>query len=54
MSTEAVLFVVVAVGLIVLSLAGPRKRAVGGVFKRDRKGRMTIVLTPLKRKRKRW
>lgn len=55
MSEPVVWLVIIAVGLIVLYLLGfSSKTAVGGVLKRDRKGRLILVLTPLRKKRRRW
>ncbi|HEY9354633.1 MAG TPA: hypothetical protein VIP28_15330 [Nocardioides sp.] len=39
--------------LVVLLTPRTRKTLVGGIFVRDRKGRMTIVLTPTVKKRRR-
>jgi hypothetical protein len=39
--------------LVLLAVAKPTKTLVGGIFQRDRKGRLVLVLTPVRRKR-RW
>jgi hypothetical protein len=45
-------WVVIAVALIALALAGGnRKSMVGGVMQHDRRGRLVLVLTPAKRRR---
>ena len=38
--------------LIMALLSKPVKTLVGGIFIKDKKGRMTLVLTPAKRKKK--
>lgn len=43
----------IAAVLVLLLTPKTRKTLVGGIFVRDRKGRMTIVLTPTVRKKKR-
>jgi hypothetical protein len=54
MTDQLVVAVVIVVALIALYLAGrSSKTAVGGVLKRDRSGRLILVLTPLKRKKRR-
>lgn len=47
-----VLAAVVAV-LVVALLAKPTKTLVGGIFQKDKKGRMTLVLTPVPKSKKR-
>jgi len=42
----------VVAGLVMALLAKPVKTLVGGIFIKDKKGRMTLVLTPAKKKRK--
>lgn len=42
--------------LLILAFSAPAKQLVGGIFQRDRKGRLVLVLTPVpkpKRRRRR-
>lgn len=52
-TTAALVLSVVVAALIVAALAKPTKTLVGGIFQRDRKGRLTLVLTPVPRAKKR-
>ncbi|WP_379587860.1 hypothetical protein [Pseudonocardia hispaniensis] len=45
------LSLVVAV-LLVAAFGKPTKTLVGGIFQRDKRGRMTLVLTPVPRKKR--
>jgi hypothetical protein len=52
----ALVLALVVAGLVVAAMSKPGKTLVGGIFQRDRKGRMTLVLTPTpkpKRRRRR-
>jgi hypothetical protein len=42
----------VVAGLIVAWFSKPVKTLVGGIFIKDKRGRMTLVLTPAKRKKR--
>lgn len=39
--------------LILLAVSKPTRTLVGGIFERDRKGRLVLVLTPVPRPKKR-
>jgi hypothetical protein len=43
----------VVAALVVAAMSKPGKTLVGGIFQRDRKGRMTLVLTPTPKPKKR-
>jgi hypothetical protein len=45
-STAALVLALVVAALLVAAMSKPGKTLVGGIFQRDRKGRMTLVLTP--------
>lgn len=51
-TTQAVIGSAVAAGLIVAALAKPTKTWVSGLLTRDKQGRIALVLTPAKRKRR--
>lgn len=54
MSTTAALVIsLILAALIVAAYRKPIKTMVGGIVSRDRKGRLTLVLTPTPRKRRR-
>jgi hypothetical protein len=48
----ALVLALVVAGLVVAAMSKP-KTLVGGIFQRDRKGRMTLVLTPTPKPKKR-
>lgn len=49
--TTVILCLIVA-ALVVGAFTKPGKTLVGGIFQRDRKGRMTLVLTPAKKRKR--
>jgi len=49
---DAWLLALAVAGLLVALFGKPAKTLVGGVLQRDRKGRMTLVLTPARRPKK--
>lgn len=51
-TAEALVLASVIAVLVVLALAKPTKTLVGGIFTKDRKGRLVLVLTPAKRKKR--
>lgn len=50
--TQVIAVAVILAVLIVVALAKPARRMVGGIFERDRKGRIVLVLTPTPRPKK--
>jgi hypothetical protein len=50
--TLTVLLCLVLAGLVVAACSKSKKQLVGGLIYRDSKGRLVLVLTPMKRKRK--
>lgn len=47
-----VLGAVVIASLLILAFRKPARQLVGGIFQRDRKGRLVLVLTPTPRPRR--
>lgn len=53
MDTAAALILALTLAVLVVAvLAKPTKTLVGGMFQKDKKGRMTLVLTPVPKKRR--
>lgn len=52
-STTALVVALVLAALLMAALSKPGRTLVGGFVQRDRKGRLVIALTPVKRGRKR-
>lgn len=53
MSTGAWVLIGVALLVLLIAVTKPGKTLVGGLFMRDRKGRIVLVLTPTRKKRRR-
>lgn len=51
-TTAALVFALIVAALLVAAFRKPIKTMVGGFISRDRKGRITLVLTPTPRKRR--
>ncbi|HEY1119862.1 MAG TPA: hypothetical protein VGE43_19260 [Acidimicrobiales bacterium] len=51
-SPEVVWLCIALAAVIVAARSKTSKQIVGGILQRDRKGRLTLVLTPVKRKRR--
>jgi hypothetical protein len=49
----ALVLSLVLAALVVAAFTKPGKTLVGGIFQRDRRGRMTLVLTPTSKPKKR-
>ncbi|WP_214365613.1 hypothetical protein [Pseudonocardia sp. H11422] len=52
-TTAAVVLSLAVAALLVAAFSKPTKTLVGGIFQRDRKGRMTLVLTPTSKPKRR-
>lgn len=52
-TTAALVLSLVLAALLMAAMSKPGKTLVGGIFQRDRKGRMTLVLTPTRKPKRR-
>lgn len=51
-SPEVVWLCLALAAVIVAARSKPGKQIVGGILQRDRKGRLTLVLTPVRKRRR--